>query len=251
MAKTATKTSPKTAPKKGGRKPAPPPPPSLTRRLARWALRGFVGVVAFFAAMVLVYGVINPPSTPYQLSEGWRLGGMRQEWRSMDEISPYLARSVVAAEDANFCLHWGFDMKAIRAAIADGRGRGASTISQQTVKNVYLWQGRSWLRKAMEAGLTPFVELVWTKRRILEVYLNVAEFGIGVFGAEAAAQYYYQIPASELSATQAARLAALLPSPKRYSPNDPYVRQRASQIVDGAATIEFDGRAACLYLKDD
>ena len=102
-----------------------------------------------------------------------------------------MARSVVAAEDANYCLHWGFDMGAIREALEDGAARGASTISQQTVKNTFLWQGRSWFRKALEALLTPVVELVWTKRRLLEVYLNVIEFDEGVFGVEAAAQSYF------------------------------------------------------------
>ncbi len=125
-----------------------------------------------------------------------------------------MARSVVAAEDANFCLHWGFDMAAIRKAIDEGGNRGASTISQQVVKNVFLWHGRSWLRKAMEAAITPVVELVWSKRRILEVYLNVAEFDTGVFGVQAAAQHYFGVSAADLSAVQAARLAAVLPDPK-------------------------------------
>ena len=104
-----------------------------------------------------------------------------------------MGRSAVAAEDANFCLHWGFDMAAIREAVEEGGTRGASTISQQVVKNVFLWHGRSWVRKAMEAVMTPVVELVWTKRRILEVYLNVAEFDEGVFGVQAAAQHYFGV----------------------------------------------------------
>jgi len=230
-------------------KQAPPPP--LWRRALRWTARVAIGFAGFIVAMVLLYAVVNPPTTPYQLSEGWRLAGVEQEWRSLDEIAPAMARSVIAAEDANFCLHWGFDMKAIRLAIAEGGSRGASTISQQTVKNAYLWQSRSWIRKALEAGMTPLVELVWTKRRILEVYLNVAEFGSGVFGVEAAAQHYYQVSAADLTATQAARLAALLPSPKRWSPDDSYVKRRANQIIDGAATIEIDGRAACLGILND
>jgi monofunctional biosynthetic peptidoglycan transglycosylase len=154
---------------------------------------------------------------------------------------------VVAAEDANFCLHWGFDMRAIRRALDENSGRGASTISQQVVKNVFLWQGRSWPRKALEAVLTPLVEAVWTKRRILEVYLNVAEFGKGVFGAEAAAQHYFGISAAKLSPTQAARLAAILPDPKGRDAAKPsaFVRERAAAIMDGAATIKADGRAGC------
>ncbi|MEM9344783.1 MAG: transglycosylase domain-containing protein, partial [Pseudomonadota bacterium] len=117
----------------------------------------------------------------------------------------------------------------------------------QVVKNVYLWQGRSWLRKALEAVLTPAVELVWTKRRIVEVYLNVAEFDEGVFGVEAAARHYFGVSAADLSATQAARLAAILPDPKGRSASQPsqFVRKRSAQIVDGAATIRADGRAKC------
>jgi monofunctional glycosyltransferase len=158
-----------------------------------------------------------------------------------------MARSAVAAEDANFCLHWGFDMAAIRQAIDAGGNRGASTISQQVVKNVFLWQGRSWLRKAMEALLTPVVELVWTKQRVLEVYMNVAEFDEGVFGVQAAAQHYFGVDARDLTATQAARLAAVLPDPKgRDAANPgPVVRRRAGQIISGAETIAADGRAAC------
>ena len=238
------------APKRRKRAPAkkvaPAPAPSALRMWLRLFARLSVGAIAALLALIVLFTVINPPTTPYQLSERWRLSGVEQEWRSLEEISPYMARSVIAAEDANYCLHWGFDMSAIRAALAEGQGRGASTISQQTVKNVFLWQGRSWVRKALEAGITPVAELVWTKRRMIEIYLNVAEFGRGVFGAEAAAQHYYGVPAKDLTATQAARLAALLPSPKRWSPDDTHVRKRAAQIIDGAATIEADGRAACL-----
>ena len=158
-----------------------------------------------------------------------------------------MLRSVVASEDANFCLHWGFDMRAIRLAIGDGAERGASTLTQQVVKNVFLWQGRSWLRKALEALLTPTVEALWSKRRILEIYLNVAEFGEGIFGVEAAARHYYGIPASALSEDQAARLAVLLPSPKRRDPANLGVSllQHAEGIAEGAETIRLDGRSRC------
>lgn len=196
---------------------------------------------------VLFYSVVNPPTTPYIISEGRRLDGVDRTWVSIEEVSPYMARSVVAAEDANFCNHWGFDMRAIRAALNEGRGRGASTISQQVVKNVYLWQGRNWTRKALEAMMTPLVEAIWSKRRILEVYLNVAEFDEGVFGVEAAARHYFDIGPDKLSATQAARLAAILPDPKGRSASRPsaLVRKRTKAIISGAATIRADGRAAC------
>jgi monofunctional glycosyltransferase len=218
----------------------------LLRRIWRWVWRGFLGVIALGLVAILLTAVINPPTTPYMYGEGRRLGGVAQDWVSMDDIAPAMARSAVAAEDANFCLHWGLDVNAIRAALDSGNG-GASTISQQVVKNVFLWHGRSWFRKALEAGITPVVELVWTKRRILEVYLNVAEFDEGVFGVQAAAQHYFGVDAADLSDLQAARLAAVLPDPKGRSASDPgpVVRRRTGQIMDGAATIAADGRDDC------
>ncbi len=210
-------------------------------------LRGISVVFLVALFFVLLFAFINPPTNAYIWSEGRRLDGVKQEWVAMEDIAPVMARSAVAAEDANFCQHWGFDMRAIRAAIAQGGNRGASTISQQTVKNVYLWQGRSWVRKAMEALMTPLVEAVWSKRRIVEVYLNIAEFDEGVFGVQAASRHYFGVDAADLSSTQAARLAAILPSPKKRSASNPssYVRKRTRQIRDGAATISKDGRAAC------
>jgi monofunctional biosynthetic peptidoglycan transglycosylase len=181
------------------------------------------------------------------LSESRRLGGVERSWVGADQIAPVMLRSVVAAEDANFCLHWGFDMAEIRRAVAQGGTRGASTLSQQLVKNLFLWHGRSWPRKALEAVVTPVVELVWTKRRILVVYLNVAEFDEGVFGIEAAAQHHFGVSAADLTAVQAARLAAVLPDPKGRDAARPSrsVRNRAASIADGAETIRLDGRAAC------
>ncbi|HKL06212.1 MAG TPA: monofunctional biosynthetic peptidoglycan transglycosylase, partial [Roseovarius sp.] len=179
--------------------------------------------------------------------EARRLGGIDTQWVPLAEVAPVVARSVVAAEDANFCLHWGFDMAAIRTAIEDGGGRGASTLSQQVVKNVYLWHGRTWLRKALEAAITPVVEGLWPKRRIIEVYLNVAEFDEGVFGIDAAAHHYFGVGPDALSAMQAARLAAVLPAPKDRSAARPdaWLRKRAASIMDGAATIRRDGRSSC------
>jgi monofunctional biosynthetic peptidoglycan transglycosylase len=194
----------------------------------------------------LLYALINPPTTPYMFAEGRRLDGARHEWVPMDRIAPVMARSAVAAEDANFCLHWGLDVNAIRTALERGRG-GASTISQQVVKNVFLWHGRSWSRKTIEALWTPVTEVFWSKRRILEIYLNVAEFDAGVFGVQAAAQHYFGVDAADLTATQAARLAAILPAPKERSAANPgnFTRNRAAQIIRGAETIAADGRADC------
>jgi monofunctional biosynthetic peptidoglycan transglycosylase len=204
-------------------------------------------LVALLLALILLFAVVPPPTTPYMLSESRRLGGVERSWVGADQIAPVMLRSVVAAEDANFCLHWGFDMAEIRRAVAQGGTRGASTLSQQLVKNLFLWHGRSWPRKALEAVITPVVELVWTKRRILVVYLNVAEFDEGVFGVEAAAQHHFGVSAADLTAVQAARLAAVLPDPKGRDAARPSrsVRNRAASIADGAETIRLDGRAAC------
>ena len=237
------------------RKKAPPPEvvaddaPSLSRprRILRWIGRGLAGIGAFYLLLILLFSFLPPPINLYQISESWRLGGISKDWVSWDEIAPVMGRSAVAAEDANFCLHWGFDVAAIRKAVDEGGARGASTISQQVVKNVFLWHGRSWARKAMEAMLTPVVELVWSKQRILEVYLNVAEFDDGVFGIQAAAQHYFGVDAKDLTALQAARLAAVLPDPKGRSASKPstFVKSRTRAIISGAETIAADGRSAC------
>lgn len=218
----------------------------------RWVGRGLLGLAGVYLLLILLFAFVNPPSNLYMWSEGRRLGGVEQASVNIEDMAPAVARSVVAAEDANFCLHWGFDMAAIRAAAAEGGNRGASTLSQQVVKNVFLWHGRSWLRKAMEAVITPVVELVWSKQRILEVYLNIAEFDEGVFGVQAAAQHYFGVNASDLTGVQAARLAAVLPDPKGRSAGKPssFVRKRAGQILSGAETIAADGRAGCFEASD-
>lgn len=238
MAKRASTKKPKTAAK---------PLRGLKRRIIRTALKGTLLFAGVIVAFVLLFAVLNPPTTPYMFAEGRRLGGVDHQWTPLEDIAPVMARSAVAAEDANFCNHWGFDLAAIKKAIAEGSNRGASTLSQQTVKNVYLWHGRAWFRKAMEAAITPVVEAVWTKRRIIEVYLNVAEFDEGVFGVDAAAHHYFGVTPAKLTSTQAARLAAILPSPKTRSASRPsnYIRKRSAQIRDGAATISNDGRSAC------
>lgn len=217
------------------------------RWLMIWVFRGLAVLFLFLIALILLFRFVNPPTNIYMWQESRRLGGITREWADWSEIAPVMGRSVVAAEDANFCLHWGFDMPAIRAALDEGGQRGASTISQQVVKNVFLWHGRNYTRKAAEAMITPLVELLWSKRRILEVYLNVAEFGEGVFGVKAAAARYFAAEPGALTPVQAARLAAVLPDPKNYSAAKPgpYVRKRAAAIVDGAQTIKIDGRSAC------
>ncbi|MEM9575799.1 MAG: monofunctional biosynthetic peptidoglycan transglycosylase [Pseudomonadota bacterium] len=222
-------------------------PANVVRRALGWVLRGALLVVVLVVALMALGRFLPVWTTPYMFSEGRKLGGVDYEWVALESVAPVMARSVVAAEDANFCTHWGFDMVAIREAIEDGGARGASTISQQTVKNVYLWHGRNYTRKALEALMTPALEAIWPKRRIIEVYLNIAEFDTGVFGVKAAAQHYFGVQPGDLTARQAARLAAILPDPKGRSASKPsaFVRKRAASIMDGAATIRKDGRAAC------
>lgn len=201
----------------------------------RWLV---IRALIVMLALTGLFALINPPTTITIAREVV----VPRQWTRLSDIAPVMARSVVAAEDANFCLHWGFDMAEIRKVIAAGSSRGASTLTQQTAKNVYLWQGRSWPRKSLETLFTPMIEALWSKRRILEVYLNVAEFGPGVFGVHAAAAHYYGTTPDRLTPAQAARLAAVLPAPKDRSPRD---SRRARSIADGAATIARDGRAAC------
>lgn len=221
--------------------------PRPIRFIGRWLLRAVATCVGLAVVMTLLFAVINPPTSIYLVSERVRLGPLDRDWVPMEQIAPVMARSAVAAEDANFCLHWGLDVKAIEAALEAGANRGASTISQQVVKNVFLWQGRSWVRKSVEALWTPISEIIWSKRRILELYLNVAEFDEGVFGVQAAAQHYFNVDAADLSPLQAARLASVLPNPKERDAANPtsYLRKRSASIMDGAATIAVDGRAGC------
>jgi monofunctional biosynthetic peptidoglycan transglycosylase len=171
---------------------------------------------------------------------------------SIADISPHLVRAVIAGEDAKFCQHDGFDWKAIQTAMKNNergrRLRGGSTISQQTAKNVFLWPGRSWLRKGIEAGFTVLIETLWPKRRIMEAYLNVAEWGDGVFGAEAAALTHFNKHARDLTPLEAARLAAILPSPRKWDPVRPNrrVARKARGIQKGAQIVRDAGLDACV-----
>ena len=187
-------------------------------------------------ALLLVYRFLPVPITPLMVIRLVEGEGLRKEWVSLDELAPVLPQAVVAAEDNRFCQHFGFDWQELEgqidALLAGERARGASTITMQTAKNLFLWPGRDLVRKALEAWLTPQVELLLPKRRIAEVYLNVAEFGPGIYGAEAAARAYFDKPASALSAGEAALLAAVLPSPREWSPARPtvYLQGRARTI---------------------
>jgi monofunctional biosynthetic peptidoglycan transglycosylase len=213
------------------------------RRLWKWLLWLPLAFVLATTLQVALLRFLDPPVSAFMLArygEAWRQGdwGFRvaYDWRDLDEISPHLPMAVIAAEDQNFAAHSGFDLKAIEKALDhNARGkrvRGGSTISQQVAKNLFLWQGRSWLRKGLEAWYTLLIELLWPKQRILEVYVNVAEFGDGIYGGQAAARSYWRKDASRLTAAEGARLAAVLPSPRRYSANNPgpYVQRRTAWI---------------------
>lgn len=219
----------------------------LRRAALVWLGRAMLALLALVVLAVAIYRFVDPPLTYLTFTEKRRLGQISQSWVALSDVSPDMARAVVAAEDANFCLHWGFDMGEIRKAVAGGAERGASTISQQVVKNVYLWPASRWERKAAEAVITPIVELLWPKARILEVYLNVAEFGEGVFGIEAAARKNFGTSAARLTLAQGALLAAVLPNPKARSAAAPtqFLKDRAADIAIGAASLEASGRAAC------
>ena len=201
---------------------------------------------------VLVHTLIPPPMTMLMAQQALAGRGLDYRWRSLDDISPRLIEAAIAAEDSRYCAHSGFDMQAIEKALeANKRGRkvrGGSTISQQTAKNVFLWPGRDWIRKGLEAGYTVMIETVWSKRRIMEVYLNVAEWAPGVYGAEAAARHWFGKSARDLTPREAARLAAILPSPRRYQAAEPgpYVRRRAGRVQAAARVVRNEGLATCV-----
>jgi monofunctional biosynthetic peptidoglycan transglycosylase len=223
--------------------PTTDPKRLLRRRRWRWLLA--LPLLALLATVlqVLVLRFVDPPFSAFMAarqlsawSQGDRDYGIAYDWRDLDRIAPSLPLALVAAEDQNFPVHHGFDFKAIeKARRNNARGRkvrGASTISQQVAKNLFLWSGRSWVRKGIEAWYTVLIEALWPKQRILEVYANIAEFGDGVYGAQAAARSFFGKDASRLSPAESARLAAVLPNPRRYDARNPgpYVQRRSNGI---------------------
>jgi monofunctional biosynthetic peptidoglycan transglycosylase len=216
------------------------PPRRLGGRPARWGRRlaQALFVAAVLPAVVIaIYRVVPPPITPLMVIRSFDGLPIRRQWVDYRDISPNLIAAVMASEDEGFCYHDGFDLGAMRAAWlayrANGRLRGASTISQQTAKNLFLWPDHSFVRKAVEAYLTVLIELLWPKRRILEVYLNIIEWGSGIYGADSAAQTYFGHPAGSLTRHEAALLAAVLPNPRVWSAAHPgpYVEHRADWIL--------------------
>lgn len=215
---------------------------SFASRLLRIALVLILAFLALSAVIVLAFRWIDPPTSAFMLEDRigtWRDGKsdfhLRQEWVGWSAIAPSMKLAVIAAEDQTFPSHHGFDLKSINSALKERgrRVRGASTISQQVAKNLFLWPGKSWLRKGLEAWFTVLIEALWPKRRILEVHLNVAEFGRGIYGVGAASQIYFRKSASRLNASNAALLAAVLPNPIHLKANAPsrYVRSRQQWIL--------------------
>jgi monofunctional glycosyltransferase len=221
----------------------------------RCVLKIMLALVLIPVIWVIIYRFVPIPGTLLMAQRAIEGDDTRRNMVGLDQISPYLVRSVIASEDANFCAHDGFDWRAIKVAMkSNERGRklrGGSTISQQTAKNVFLWPQRSYVRKAAEAGFTVLIETLWPKRRIMEAYLNVAEFGPGVFGAEAGALTHFRKHAKDLTPLEAARLAAILPSPRRWSPTSPSRRiaRKSNGIVRGARIVRENGLDTCIYPK--
>ncbi|EPR2695665.1 monofunctional biosynthetic peptidoglycan transglycosylase [Raoultella planticola] len=233
------------------------------RMIKRFLLRILLIATAFWGGGIALFSILPVPFSAVMLERqigAWLSGDFHyvahSDWVGMDEISPWMGLAAIAAEDQKFPEHWGFDVSAIEKALAhnerqENRVRGASTLSQQTAKNLFLWDGRSWLRKGLEAGLTVGIETVWSKKRILTVYLNIAEFGEGMFGVEAASQRYFHKPASKLTASEAALLAAVLPNPIRFRADAPsgYVRSRQAWILRQMRQLGGEGFMQANKLK--
>ena len=219
-----------------------------------WFAKLLAKIVLWFISisllLVIIFRFVPVPVTATMIMNA---DGITKDWESLSNIDRNLVRAVVAAEDGKFCSHDGFDRQAIEKAIErnskGGRIRGASTISQQTAKNVFLWQGGGYLRKGFEAWFTFLIENLWSKRRIMEVYLNVAETGIGTYGAEAGAQRYFDHSAASLSVAEASRMAAALPLPQKRAVNDPtgFTRRYGNTIAARVAVVRRDGLDSCVY----
>jgi monofunctional glycosyltransferase len=223
-------------------------------RIVVWAISGFFLVVLLSIAWVVAYRFVNPPITFTMLGD--RLSGhhVSRDWMSLDRIDRDAVRAAIAAEDSKFCSHWGFDQDAIAAAMRrNAKGgsviRGGSTISQQTAKNAFLWQGGGYLRKGLEAWFTLLIENLWGKRRIMEVYLNIAETGIGTYGVNAGAQRYFNHDASVMSRVEAARIAAVLPLPKKRGATAPkgFTRRYGNAIAARIGVVGREGLDRCVY----
>ena len=226
---------------------------SLPARIFGWIVRIVLGFILLSIVWVLIYRFVPPPITATMVGDVVAGRGLAKDWMSLDRIDRDMVRAAIAAEDSKFCSHDGFDVEAIEQAMqrnaSGGRIRGGSTISQQTAKNAFLWQGGGYVRKGIEAWFTVLIEAMWPKRRIMEVYLNVAETGIGTYGVNAGSQRYYDHDASTMTRTEAARIAAILPLPKKRGAIAPkgFTRRYGSSIQARIGVVARDGLDACVY----
>jgi monofunctional biosynthetic peptidoglycan transglycosylase len=228
-------------------------PRSLPRRIIGWIVKLVVAFVLISLVWVLAYRFINPPITATMLGDVFAGRGAARDWMPIERIDRDMVRAAIAAEDSKFCTHAGFDWDSIAQAAqrnaSGGRIRGGSTISQQTAKNAFLWQGGGYFRKGLEAWFTLLMEAMWSKQRIMEVYLNLAETGIGTYGVNAGAQRYFDHDASAMSRLEAARIAAVLPLPKKRGAVTPkgFTRRYGSTISARIGAVSRDRLDACVY----
>ena len=226
---------------------------SLPGRIVGWIVKLVVAFFLISALWVLAYRFVNPPMTATMIGDIISGRGAHKDWMSIEQMDRDMVRASIAAEDGKFCSHNGFDFEAIEDAMkrnaSGGRIRGGSTISQQTAKNAFLWQGGGYARKGVEAWFTFLIEHLWGKRRIMEVYLNLAETGIGTYGVNAGSERYFGHDASAMSATEAARIAAVLPLPKKRGAVAPkgFTRRYGNTIAARIPTVTRDGLDACIY----
>ena len=223
-------------------------------RIVRWTIYAVLVFILGSILWVLAYRFVNPPITFTQVGDILAGNGARGSWMGIERIDRDMVRAVIAGEDSKFCTHSGFDRQAIEAAMRrNARGgsviRGGSTISQQAAKNAFLWQGGGYFRKGLEAWFTVLIENLWSKRRIMEVYLNVAETGIGIYGVDAGARRYFRHEASSLSRQEAARIAAIFPLPKRREATAPtgFTRRYGNMIAARMNVVARDRLDACVY----
>lgn len=228
------------------------PKRSFARRTVRWLVSAIIIFVLASILWVVIYRFVAPPVTFTMLGNAMGGHSITKEWMPLSRIDPDAARAAIAAEDGKFCTHNGFDPDAIEAAwrrnAQGGRIRGGSTISQQTAKNAFLWQGGGYFRKGLEAWFTLLIENLWGKQRIMEVYLNIAETGIGTYGVNAGAQRYFGHDASKLTSAEAARLVAVLPLPKTRDASDPsgFTRRYGRMVAARAAVVARERLDSCL-----
>lgn len=226
---------------------------SKSRQLAVLAGKAIVWFIGLSVLWVVIYRFVPPPYTATMAGDVIAGRSVTKDWMSLTDMDPDMARAAIAGEDGKFCTHEGFDREAIANAfernMRGGRIRGGSTISQQTAKNAFLWQGGGYVRKALEAWFTLLIENIWGKRRIMEVYLNIAETGIGTYGANAGAQRYFNHDAATLSPQEAARIAAVLPLPKKREAASPsgFTRRHGNRIAANIGVVKRERLDACLY----